>query len=378
MLENVWYVACPSRQLGKHPLALEVMEQRIVLFRDANGRPAALRDLCPHRQVQLSLGRVQQGCLECPYHGWRFDAQGACVHVPSLCADQKIPPRSNVRNYPLREQQGYLWIWLGEQTPDHEPFSLPFFGQAGWASTRFSADIPNSAENLVENFIDCSHTGYIHAGLFRSPATQQASARISVFARHLEIDITEEKKKNSFFSRLLVQSASPKHIDSFYLPSTVQVSYQFSPTRHFVGVQMCTPLAPYKTRVFVYVTWRMGFLTHLLRPIVPWIARYVLHQDLGILTNQAEQLQRYGKSFVSVPVDAGNNLIAQMRKRAALGSLSTQIAQTTDAGEETDETNATASSEKNTTTQKTDPSEEKDPRDSAEDPLLVKEVRFRL
>ncbi|MCB9639933.1 MAG: aromatic ring-hydroxylating dioxygenase subunit alpha [Myxococcales bacterium] len=321
MLDHFWYVACTSRQLRKKPLAIELMEQRLVLFRDAQGQAAALRDLCPHRQVQLSLGRVQEGCIECPYHGWRFDAQGDCVFVPSLCEGDKIPPRSQVRRFPIREQQGYIWLWLGEGEPDHEPFSLPFFGQPGWAATRIQSDVENAVDNIVENFIDCPHTGYIHAGLFRAPATQKASAQISVFERHLEIDITEEKKSDSFFSKILLQGDAPKHIDSFYLPSIVQVSYEFSPSRHFLGVQMCTPISPYKTRVFVYVTWKMGIFTQLIRPVVPWVSRWVLHQDLGILANQAEQLQRYDKSFVSVPADAGNNLIAQLRKRAAAGTL---------------------------------------------------------
>ena len=321
MLDHFWYIACSSKELRQKPLAIEIMEQQIVLFRDAQGQAAALRDLCPHRQVQLSLGRVKEGCLECPYHGWRFDKEGACVFVPSLCEGDKLPPRSHVRRYPLREQQGYLWIWLAEDPPDHEPFSLPFFGEKGWASTRFATVIPNEAENLVENFIDCPHTGYIHAGLFRTPASHHAQAKIEVFDRHLTIDIQEEQKADSFFGKLLLRKEPVKHIDSFFLPSIVQVSYQFSPTRHIVGIQACTPIAPFKTRVFVYVTWRLGLFTQLARPLVPFIARWVLHQDLAILTNQAKQLQRHERAFLSVPADAPNNLIAQLRKRAALGEI---------------------------------------------------------
>ncbi|MEM1007695.1 MAG: aromatic ring-hydroxylating dioxygenase subunit alpha [Myxococcota bacterium] len=322
MLDHFWYVVCASSELGKKPLGIEWMERRIVLFRDAKGQAHALDDLCPHRQVQLSRGTVRSGCLECPYHGWQFNGNGECVLVPSLAEGGKIPPKSQVTTYPVLEQQGYIWLWPGQGKPDDSPFSLPYIDDRKWSSYRFQRDLNCSVESAVENFIDCTHTGYIHAGWFRAPASHPATAQISLWDRHLEIDIQEAEKTESFFSKMLVNNnQSVKHIDSFFLPSITQVSYQFSPNRHFVGVQLCTPLAPYKTRVFVYVTWTYGWLTHILRWFVPLFAKRVLEQDVWILENQAEQLQRTQDMFVSVPVDAGNNMIMNLRRRAERGEL---------------------------------------------------------
>src|SRR5207302_6784614 len=80
-----WYPACPSAALRRRPVGITLMDTPIVLFRDGDGDPRALVDRCPHRNVPLSLGRVRSdGCLECMYHGWRFDGQGHCAGVPGL------------------------------------------------------------------------------------------------------------------------------------------------------------------------------------------------------------------------------------------------------------------------------------------------------
>src|SRR5215207_36331 len=87
-LSNFWYVACRSHELLRAPLARTLLGVPLVLFRDAQGRPATLLDRCPHRNVPLSIGRVtQSGLLECGYHGWQFEGGGSCLLVPGLRAD---------------------------------------------------------------------------------------------------------------------------------------------------------------------------------------------------------------------------------------------------------------------------------------------------
>src|SRR3954447_12487969 len=79
-----WYVAALSRQVtGKKPFASTVMDERLVLFRGADGRATALKDRCLHRNAALSEGDLFDGCIGCPYHGWTYDASGECITVPS-------------------------------------------------------------------------------------------------------------------------------------------------------------------------------------------------------------------------------------------------------------------------------------------------------
>ena len=80
---NVWtIVGLADDVIAGKPLAMKVAGERVVFFRDANGKAAALIDRCPHRGVALSLGRVDRGEIECPFHGWRFDGAGRNCRVP--------------------------------------------------------------------------------------------------------------------------------------------------------------------------------------------------------------------------------------------------------------------------------------------------------
>src|SRR5579871_4337670 len=81
-LRGHWFIAATSRELRRKPLATTLFGTPIVLFRDHAGKPGALIDRCPHRNVPLSLGQVaEDGTLRCSYHGWRFDTEGACKFI---------------------------------------------------------------------------------------------------------------------------------------------------------------------------------------------------------------------------------------------------------------------------------------------------------
>ncbi len=80
---GVWSpVAIASAVVPGRMLRVVVADTPVVLFRDEAGRLAALVDRCPHRGVALSLGQVRDGCVVCPFHGWEFEGDGACAHVP--------------------------------------------------------------------------------------------------------------------------------------------------------------------------------------------------------------------------------------------------------------------------------------------------------
>src|SRR4051812_15501029 len=123
-----WYPACRSAELRRTPRAITLMDAAVALYRDGGGRPRALVDRCPHRNLALSLGRVHaDGTLECAYHGWRFDGCGTCTAVPGLAAGEEAAARTrDVTSYPTREQDGFVWIW-GEAggVPTRDPFPLP-------------------------------------------------------------------------------------------------------------------------------------------------------------------------------------------------------------------------------------------------------------
>src|SRR5271156_1896472 len=131
-LQDYWYIACEIGELRAKPLSCTIFDRALAIYRDAKGRPAALLDRCAHRNMALSLGKVVDGCLECPYHGWRYDGAGQCKAVPSLGPDGVIPSSSHVRSFLCVEQDGYVWVYCGEKEPRGQPFSFPRVSESGW------------------------------------------------------------------------------------------------------------------------------------------------------------------------------------------------------------------------------------------------------
>jgi phenylpropionate dioxygenase-like ring-hydroxylating dioxygenase large terminal subunit len=156
-----WPVATASMPASAAPTALRLLAEPLVLWFDAAGAPVLQRDQCPHRGARLSMGSVCDGQLQCPYHGWRFDASGACVRVPALPAF--VPPASSsVPTFPVREAHGLWWTTFGDPAAARLP-SLPEL----LPSRRLVLgpfDVATSAPRAVENFLDTAHFATVHAG----------------------------------------------------------------------------------------------------------------------------------------------------------------------------------------------------------------------
>src|SRR5438270_9301436 len=117
-LTDIWYFAALSSDLRPGKLARhELLGEPVLLGRSNAGDLFALRDICPHRAAPLSAGRFHKEAsgaetVECPYHGWRFGADGACAAIPSLVDDQAMDvSRVRVRRYPVAESQGLVFVW---------------------------------------------------------------------------------------------------------------------------------------------------------------------------------------------------------------------------------------------------------------------------
>lgn len=169
MIEStLWHpVAASETVVADVPLPVRLLSQDFALWRDATGTAHAFPDKCPHRGTRLSLGRVlhdEAGSrLECPYHGWQFDAGGQCRRIPAL--PTFTPPATHaVCTHEIQERHGLVWLRL--QTGDTPP---PAFEAE--LDTRLRKllcgpyEVQASAPRIVENFLDLSHFGFVHDGL---------------------------------------------------------------------------------------------------------------------------------------------------------------------------------------------------------------------
>jgi phenylpropionate dioxygenase-like ring-hydroxylating dioxygenase large terminal subunit len=117
-----WYPVARSEEVGTTPRSVGAAGQAYVVVRLRPGAEVtALSARCPHRLVPLATATVVDGRLQCPYHGWQFNAEGRCVEIPSLGADGAPPPRADVSSpWAVEERDG--WVWLA---PDRTPAARP-------------------------------------------------------------------------------------------------------------------------------------------------------------------------------------------------------------------------------------------------------------
>ncbi len=161
-LRNCWYVAAQADEIGFAPLGRVLLGEPVVMYRKEDGTAVALEDRCCHRRAPLHKGKVLGDRIQCGYHGFTFDAAGACVEIPG---QDRVPAKLGVRAYPLVEKHAYLWIWMGE-AGKADPALIPDFHRSddpGCAVVRSRLPIAAHYLLVVENLIDLSHVGFVHA-----------------------------------------------------------------------------------------------------------------------------------------------------------------------------------------------------------------------
>lgn len=168
LLLNDWHPVARSTDVSAgHVRSARLLDHDLVLWRTSAGIHA-WQDLCVHRGAKLSLGRVENSCLVCPYHGWQYDSSGRCALIPAH-PGQPPPARARANVHHAAEKYGLVWVCLG--SPQHEipPFaeaSDPGFRTIHAGPYHFRAHAPR----VIENFLDIGHFPFIHAGLLGDPS----------------------------------------------------------------------------------------------------------------------------------------------------------------------------------------------------------------
>jgi len=301
-LPRYWYVACLSSELARRPLARVVLDTPLVLFRDGHGRPWALLDRCPHRNVPLSLGRVRADELECRYHGWRFDGGGSCRAVPGLLGPADRAAR-RAPAFPVREQDGFVWVFADAgEPPDLDPPAFPYTGVAGYVTVRRSLRVNATLHAALENTLDVPHTAFLHRGFFRGAGEP---TEIEVVVRHgpgrVEAEYLGEPRPTGVVGRILAPAGGVvTHFDRFLLPSVAQVEYRLG--RHHL------------------VVFRGALPAPVVRAVVTPIANRVFAQDAMILARQADNIERFGaEHFASTELDVLGSHIRRLLRQAETG-----------------------------------------------------------
>lgn len=302
-----WYPACQSSDLGSTPVATELMETPVVLFRDRQGVPHALLDRCPHRNAPLSLGRVDRsGALQCGYHGWCFDGSGSCTDVPGLSVDPASPNRS-VPAFATTESDGFVWIW-GEpgDEPSGKPFSLPTLRKRRVGRTVMTCDVESTMHASLENALDVPHTAFVHGDIFRG---RKEPREITAVRRELPngLEVQYLGEPIGFGPLTLSATQTDKtfdHWDRFFLPSIAQIEYGVDGWLRIFNTILHLPMSPFRTRAWFVLDYSSPLPAAIAGAIIRARGKKVLRQDADILAAQARTSQRFGgERYTSTDLD---------------------------------------------------------------------------
>lgn len=167
-VRNCWYAAGFSHEFEVGRLSgPRIAGRPIVMWRTTDGKVVAFDDRCAHKRFPLSNGRLMDdGTIECAYHGLRYDDCGQCVAIPSQ-PDGKIPPKAKLNAFPVTEQDGIVWIWPGDpaKSDDRKPPGTPVVADPEWESIDSGPmHIPANYLLLIENLLDITHFYPLHDG----------------------------------------------------------------------------------------------------------------------------------------------------------------------------------------------------------------------
>lgn len=241
LIPNRWWAALPSTTLrSSRPRGVTRLGQSLVLWRDGDGRACAALAACPHRGADLSLGRVVEGQLQCPYHGFRFQPDGACSRIPCEGSAAKIPPRLQLSLAHVEEAHGFVWVYAGDEDA-REATPLPWIADApepggDEAVREMTWDVRFS--RVMEGMLDLHHFPFAHRRF-----TPPGYTRLDPYEAAVDDDGVLRTTGRLRRERA-PESGFVMHIDVAF-PGTLSVRF----SEAIGGVVVCTPIDEERTYI---------------------------------------------------------------------------------------------------------------------------------
>ncbi|MBU7585518.1 MAG: Rieske 2Fe-2S domain-containing protein [Nostoc sp. TH1S01] len=289
-----WYPLSPIEDLApKKPTSVILLGLHLVIWKPKSSQTfQVFLDQCPHRLAPLSEGRIDEktGNLMCSYHGWQFDEQGICTHIPQ--AENPELVSKNKENLcavalPVRQQQDLLWVWPDAKSTQQAantplPLSPKIDASKGFVWTSFIRDLEYDWQTLIENVADPSHVPFSHHGVQGDRAK----------ARPIEFKI--EQSTADLIEVTTVGRVQRKI--TFEPPCRLEYTFSFGDSsKEFGFVSYCIPVSPGKSRIIILFARNFGKTLFRLQP--RWWEHIsdrnlVIDGDMVLLMQQEHFLQQ--------------------------------------------------------------------------------------
>jgi phenylpropionate dioxygenase-like ring-hydroxylating dioxygenase large terminal subunit len=315
-LHNYWYAAALSAEIADKPFGRTICGEPIVFFRGADGAIAALEDRCAHRHAPLSLGTVQNGQIECAYHGLRYDASGACTHVPGQAS---VPPRARVRRYAAEDRWGWVWVWIGDAAAA-DPAAIPhfpWFASDQWNGFHKYFHVEGAAQLFVDNLLDLSHVAFTHQNSIGSRA---AADVVPVLDLKVEGDRATGRRRmidvepGPFIAKWGNFAGRIERCSTYRWqpPSVIEITAEFSDARNKITIMVINPITPETGRTsHFWLGWARDFMlgdAALTEGAVRDNTQVIL-EDVRVIEAQQRRIEQF-PGVAAVPINADQALVA--------------------------------------------------------------------
>ena len=167
LFRSGWIPALLAEELPENespPVRVKLLSERLLAFRDTEGRYGLIDEFCAHRGVSLWFGRNEHCGIRCPYHGWKYDVTGQCIDVPSEPKESGYAQKIKLKSYPLVKIGDILWTYMGE--PEKQPPPPEWEFALVPAEQTFTSKRLQECNWLqaMEGGIDSSHVSFLHSG----------------------------------------------------------------------------------------------------------------------------------------------------------------------------------------------------------------------
>lgn len=294
-LKHYWYPIMEEKKLRHTPIATALLGIPLVIGR-MKGEMVCFEDRCPHRNVPLSEGSIAHQHLRCGYHGWEFDALGKLHRIPGC---HSCPDTLHLKSYQIHGDHGIIWVLL----EGNRPFENPFSPAKGWSSRFHHKVIKADFIHTIENFLDPTHTPFIHKGLLRQESQQRMTITQKSDEKGFTTHYTLLDRQNGLINRLFDRGID-ENIASFELPGYARIDYRQAKELLFQVAIFFVPIDKGEVGMVINVA--------LLKTIIPSTLKFLLlrpfmevafRQDKIILEKQYITHQRQKIPYIITQAD---------------------------------------------------------------------------
>jgi len=265
-----WIAVTRTTTLGQKPRRVTLKNKNYVVWRDDKYTPRIQSDACRHRGASLSTGKVRDGCVECPYHGWKYTES-------SVTQPWSSTPEYLINEFTTLEKNGLLWVCpSGLQGP--EPPDIPHANTPGFNTAWFETTIKQSAQLIIENGIDPCHASWVHANPLGFGSDSERPTNVIHLGNTIEFDYVPNKDGIStrFFGL-----DTTKNFHKFVLPYTTWSDVIIHGGKILTTYVTLCPVSDTETKMFVGFSQNFGVPSELFI----LMGKAIVEQDRAILEN---------------------------------------------------------------------------------------------